>query len=561
MTEVDLLDRILTPRAAHRTTLGHPNSADSWSILGGAQSAAGISVDERLALNQVTFFSCVSILAEDTAVLPWYVWEWVDERNKEVAPSHPAYDLLLRRPNPYSTAFTFVATLVAYTKTWKNAYAFIERKENGDAIGLHPLIPDRVRYKFLSEDSDELIYEVTGNNGRPLIVPSQNMMHIPDLSIDGVGGMGIGETGVNAIGIAIEAERYAAEMFKNGSVMGGFIELPAEVHNNPDAKKAFVKSIEDRHAGSGNRHKIGTLPIGAKWQSAGVSPENSQVLESRILQKRDMCGRLKVPPYRVGDLADATFSNVEHQQIDYRTTAILPICKKLSAEANVKLIKEADRTRYFTEFLHEAYLQADQKSQNEALWLQRQAGVINANEWRGLTNRNEMPGKAGSTYWMPVNMQDAENPQPVKDLNKADNNDRGRDDARREAVKSAMLPLIVDAVHKMLRFEDAKVGKMLKTKDGPAKVAKWYGEHHPSVRQSIGKVVDSYFATMLGFYGKEFSGAGEQAACAAAANFSAQHCGAMAKAAYSEENYNQDAAKRLADSLVTIMDMSIGSMQ
>ena len=558
---MDLLDRILTPSAAVKRTIGHPESADTYNrMFGTSNSAAGIPVDEYAALNQSTFFACVSILAEDTAVLPWYVWEWVDEKNKRAAEEHPAYNLLLRRPNAYSTAFTFVETMVGYLKTWRNAFAYIERNERGDAIGLHPLLPSRVTYQFLTEDSDELIYRVDTNSGGAYI-PASNMFHVPGHSIDGVGGMRIAESGADPIGIAIEADRYAAEMFKNGTVMGGFIEVPDVIWNAPERRKDFLKTLEDRHAGSGNRHRIGALPTGSKWQGSGVSPENSQILESRVYQKREICALNKVPPYRVGDLADATFSNVEHQQIDYRTTALLPICKKLAAEANIKLIRKEDQNRYFTEFLHEAYLQADQKSQNEALWIQRQAGVINANEWLGLTNRNEIPGKAGKTYWMPVNMQDADNPQPVKDLNKAEESEEKGGDARRNATKQALFPLILEAVSKMLRFEDAKVRKMLKTSGGKSRAVKWYGEHQSAVRQSIGQIVDSYFAAMAACDGREDVSVIEQAACAATANFAAQHCGSMAQSDFGENLYDEGAAMLLATSLVAIMDKAFGSNQ
>ena len=44
----------------------------------------------------------------------------------------------------------------------------------------------------------------------------------------------------------------------------------------------------------------------------------------------------------------------------------------------------------------------------------RQNGVINADEWRGLENMKPIGGRAGTLYWKPLNMGDADSEDAIE---------------------------------------------------------------------------------------------------------------------------------------------------
>jgi hypothetical protein len=59
---------------------------------------------------------------------------------------------------------------------------------------------------------------------------------------------------------------------------------------------------------------------------------------------------------------------------------------------------------FFAEFLLDGLLRGDPLIRAQKLWIERQAGVINADEWRAIENRNPLPNGDGQVFLMPLNM-------------------------------------------------------------------------------------------------------------------------------------------------------------
>lgn len=61
-----------------------------------------------------------------------------------------------------------------------------------------------------------------------------------------------------------------------------------------------------------------------KYHEIGIPPEDAQFLETRQFQLNEICRIFRVPPHLVGDLTRATFSNIEHQSIEFVVHTIRP---------------------------------------------------------------------------------------------------------------------------------------------------------------------------------------------------------------------------------------------
>jgi hypothetical protein len=73
-------------------------------------------------------------------------------------------------------------------------------------------------------------------------------------------------------------------------------------------------------------------------------------------------------------------------------------------------------------------LRGDAKSRNEALQIQRQNGIINANEWRELENMNPQEGKQGEAYLVNsamIGVDQALLPKEAPDPKGGDTNGKG----------------------------------------------------------------------------------------------------------------------------------------
>ena len=168
------------------------NSYDSPSytyFFGRANS--GKRVTDRTALQHIVVYACVRVLSEAIAQLPLHLYKY-NENGKERVPNHPLYFLLHDQPNPEMTSFVFRETLMSHLLIYGNAYAQIIRNGRGEVVGLYPLLPDRMTVD--RDDKNRLIYRYSCyENANPnlkklgeLILPRENVLHIPGLGFDGV---------------------------------------------------------------------------------------------------------------------------------------------------------------------------------------------------------------------------------------------------------------------------------------------------------------------------------------------------------------------------------------
>lgn len=74
-------------------------------FLGG--TSAGKAVNERSAMQMTAVYSCVRILAEAVAGLPFHLYKYKPDGGKEKAIEHPLYRILHDEPNPEMTSFIF----------------------------------------------------------------------------------------------------------------------------------------------------------------------------------------------------------------------------------------------------------------------------------------------------------------------------------------------------------------------------------------------------------------------------------------------------------------------
>ena len=156
-------------------------------------SSAGKSVNERSALQMTAVYSCVRILAEAVAGLPFHLYRYTPDGGKEKAIDHSLYRLLHDEPNPEMTSFIFRETLMTHLLMYGNAYAQILRNGKGEVIALYPLMPNRMTVD--RDQSGQLYYTYTRSSdeantmkGTTVTLRPTDVLHIPGLGFDGLVG-------------------------------------------------------------------------------------------------------------------------------------------------------------------------------------------------------------------------------------------------------------------------------------------------------------------------------------------------------------------------------------
>ena len=364
-------------------------------------SSAGKSVNERSALQMTAVYSCVRILAEAVAGLPFHLYRYTQDGGKEKAIDHSLYRLLHDEPNPEMTSFIFRETLMTHLLMYGNAYAQILRNGKGEVIALYPLMPNRMR---VDRDANGQLYytytrssdEANTMQGTTVTLRPTGVLHIPGLGFDGLVGYSPIAMAKNAIGLAIATEEYGAKFFANGAAPGGVLEHPGVI-KDPDKLKA---SWNAAYQGSGNSHRIAVLEEGMKYQSIGISPEQAQFLETRKFQINEIARIFRIPPHMVGDLEKSSFSNIEQQSLEFVKYTLDPWIIRWEQSINRALLLPAEKDTLFAKFNVDGLLRGDYASRMQGYATGIQNGFMSPNDVRTLENMDKIPDELGGNRYL-----------------------------------------------------------------------------------------------------------------------------------------------------------------
>jgi len=391
---------ILSKAFERRVSVSDLKNPEYWllgSLGGGGSTATGKTIGAEGSLAFVPVYACVRLLATSIASLPLPVYRRLPGGGKERDSNHPLYAVLHDQPNPEMTSCELRQAMVGHLMLWGNAYANIVLDGAGQAAELWPMRPDRMQVER-SPRTGRLVYRYTLPGGEQRVLLDDEVMHWRGLSSDGVMGYSPITLAREAVGMGLAAEEYAARFFGNDSRPGGVLKSPKVM--GPEAAKNLKESWESAHGGLTNRHRVAVLEEGVEWQAIGIPPRDAQFLELRQFQRSEIAMLFGVPPHMIGDTERSTSwgTGIEQQGIGFVTYTLRPWLVAIEQRIRADLFTEADRATWFAEFLVDGLLRGDSKARAEALAIQRQNGIINADEWREIENRNPLPEGQGQVF-------------------------------------------------------------------------------------------------------------------------------------------------------------------
>ena len=221
------------------------------------------------------------------------------------------------------------------------------------------------------------------------------VLHIPGLGFDGLVGYSPIAMAKQAIGTALAVEEYGAAFFANGANPGGVLEFPNTVKDIARVKETWNAGYQ----GSSKAHRVAILEEGAKFSAMSIPPEQAQFLETRKFTTTEICRLFKVPPHLVGDLEKATFSNIEHQSIDFVTHSVRPWVARWEQSLQQALVLPYERDSVFVKFNIDGLLRGDYTSRMQGYATARQNGWLSANDIRELEDMNRIPAEMGGDLY------------------------------------------------------------------------------------------------------------------------------------------------------------------
>lgn len=84
--------------------------------------------------------------------------------------------LLQVRPNQYMSAYDFIYKIVTRLYLYNNSFAYIDRDDRGNVVGLYPITASHV--DLLSDQSGRLFCGFLVKSGRQIILPYEDIIHL-----------------------------------------------------------------------------------------------------------------------------------------------------------------------------------------------------------------------------------------------------------------------------------------------------------------------------------------------------------------------------------------------
>lgn len=379
----------------------YSDSAFAALLGGGASTPAGGRVSPETAMRVPAVRGCVAAIAETLAGLPLVLYRRLPDGGKERAADHPLYILLHDAPSDLASSFEFRREMQADLLLHGRAFAFIGRT-GGTIIELLQLEPQLVAIDRATDG--EPSYRVTDPQGGQRSYGRDAILHL-----EALGGHSPVMLAREAIGLALLLEEHGARLFAAGAKPGGVLETDKAL--TPTVIERLKASFEGGFAGSTNSGRTAILEDGLKFKPLTLTSTDAQYLELRKFQNAEIARAFRVPLHKIGELDRATFSNIEHQSIEFVTDCIMPWLKLWEGAIRRSLLTEEERGEYFAEFLGDDLMRGDIKSRYEAYSQAILNGVLSPNEVRA--RENLPPYDGGDQHRLPLNTEFAAASQPA----------------------------------------------------------------------------------------------------------------------------------------------------
>lgn len=362
---------------------------------GGRRTRAGVVITPKRGMSIPIVWACVKILSESAAGLPLKLFRDTNGTRalvKEDGVDNKRLLRLLRKPNPWMTLLNFLKAIVVNMALRGNAYALIERNDDGEWIGLIPVATDNVE----ADTTEELIYWVT-LNGQRFAVSPENMLHFKLFSQDGITGLSPVEYQAETMGIAKAAQDWSARFMRKGGFTGGYV-IYKQFLTKVQQQQVMEKFPDIREGDVDDIGKMAILQGDPTVLPAGLSQKDSQFIESQQFQEEALAGIWGVPLYLAQRASKTSImgSNLEQQTSGFVTFGLKPYTDAIEDEINDKLFGDS---AMFVEFVMEGLLRAD--SAARANYYKAALGGSGGSGWMSINDvrvKENLPRLEGTQY-------------------------------------------------------------------------------------------------------------------------------------------------------------------
>ena len=359
-----------------------------------ANSGSGAIVNKETALGFTPVFNAVKLLSESVSQIPVEICETLPDGDVIKRTDHPLTRILTQNPNTNQTKVSFFSKIMVDLCLDGNSYVYIERNGAGVPTNLYCLNTDDVT---MTKNEMDIFYTVGDDNQ---MYASNEILHFRTLSTDGYLGISPIAQCKTAIGWGIAVETYGNTFFKNGAKLSGVLSTDRQMSEL--AIERLKTSFQEQYAALNDANKTLILEEGLKFQQISISNEQAQFLASRDMAIQEVARVYNIPPHMLKDLSKSSFNNIEQQSTEFVRYSVQPYLANLESEMNLKLFKQSEQGKMFTNFDANGLLRGSPNDRADFYEKMVNIGAMTINEVREKENMNAV--ESGDELYLPKGM-------------------------------------------------------------------------------------------------------------------------------------------------------------
>ena len=190
-----------------------------------------------------------------------------------------------------------------------------------------------------------------------------------------------------------------------------------------------------------------------EYKQLGMSQEDMQWLESQKYNAQRIASIFKVPLHKINDLENATYTNIEHQSLDYVKNTLQPWVTQMEFEFAYKLYTEEEALDgYYVKFNMDSELRGDSEVRAKVNEINVRNGFKTVNEVRNSNEDSPYKMDYADEPFMTLNQA------PMKNIEAFNNDNFGK------AVNNPNNDEELEETKRALRDLTARVDKLARRK-------------------------------------------------------------------------------------------------
>jgi HK97 family phage portal protein len=378
---------------------------------------AGESVTPEVATQIPTYWRCVGLLSTVVASCPLNVYR---------DPSRTLVDNKLLSPYNYNTSYTpfeLWELVICHLCLWGNAYVlkvrakdvvpdhpdFSKKGSNGEdaIVDLKPINPALVEVS-LDKKTGHKVFEIkrlnkdgsASSNQTPIILTTNEVMHIAGLNHNGLKGISPVENAARTLGTSIAADKLAARFYKNGTTLTGVINVKAPLTSQTQADD-IRRRWASKNGGINAAAEVAVLDAETSFTPLTIPPDSLQFLESRRWQTTEIARMFGIPPHLVGDVEKSTSwgTGIEQQNVGFVSYTVGGWTNRIAQRVAREIIHT---NKQYCEFNLDHLMRGSMSERYAAYQLAINSGWMSRNEARDKEDMLASPGL--DVFLTPMNM-------------------------------------------------------------------------------------------------------------------------------------------------------------